>query len=195
MFDIDIDVASGTKKNKFGTRAIIYVPEKKEIKPHPSGHYINDGMPVDGETGMAAMDYKEAENTGFVKVDLLTNTSYNNFDTKEEVLDAVRTEPDWDLLLDEDFVKTLPQLANHTETVKMVAPRSIMELSDVLALIRPGKAHLLDSYLKDREKTRVNIYRAPINGGYFYKKSHAVATAHMIVAVMNKKDTKNLVIF
>lgn len=195
MFDIDIDVASHTKKDEFGTRAIIYVPEKKDIKPHPSGYYIKDGMPVDGKTGMAAMDYKDAEAAGFIKVDLLTNTSYNTFESKEEVLEAVFTEPDWELLLDSEFVKTLPQLANHTEVVEEVAPKSIMELADTLALIRPGKRHLLEKYIQDKEKVRPNIYRQPINGGYYYKKSHAVATAHQIVAIMNKKDVRNLVVF
>ena len=112
--DIDIDVKSHTKKDKYGVRAVIYDAERVRLKPHPSGHYVDTNVPVDGVTGMAAIDYKESDEIGFTKLDLLTNTSYDMFDTKQEVIDALNKEPDWTMLLDQKFIAGLPQISNQS---------------------------------------------------------------------------------
>ena len=189
--DIDIDVKSHTDKNKYGVRAIIYDPDKKEIRPHPSGYYYNDNISADPETGYAAMDYKETEALGYQKLDLLTNTSYDIFNTKEEILESIRKEPDWNMLMDEHIVKSLPHIGNHYELLYQVKPTSIEELADVLALIRPGKQHLLQNYLKNKVTVRPNLYRKPKHG-FSFKRSHSIAYALQIVCIMNKKNTKGL---
>lgn len=189
--DIDIDVKSHTDKDKYGVRAIIYDPEKKEVRPHPSGYYYDDNIPVDKITGNASIDHKEAESLGYQKVDLLTNTAYDSFKTKQEVLDCINREPDWNLLKDESFVKHLPHIGNHFDLVNQISPISIDELADVLALIRPGKKHLLEAYLKNKERTRLNLYRKPKKGFYF-KRSHSIAYSIQIVCLMNKKNVKGL---
>jgi Bacterial DNA polymerase III alpha subunit finger domain len=184
--DIDIDVTPHTDKGKYGVRAIIHIEEARKIKSHPSGHYVDSNIPVDGVTGMAAIDHKVSDDLGFTKIDLLTNTSYNMFESKQEVIDNLNKKPDWNLLLDPKFIKGLPQIANHMELLREVKPKSIDELADVLALMRPGKMHLLESYLNNREKVRSNLYRKPKNG-FIFKRSHAIAYAGLIVCVMNKK--------
>lgn len=183
-FDIDIDVKSHTRKEEFGIRAIIYDEVSKEIRVHPSGVYINDGMRIDPETGYATIDYNDAE-SGFNKVDLLTNTVYDDFKTKDEVLETLKEDPNWGLLEDRDVVRQLPHLANHYDLLQLTKPKSVMELADVLALIRPGKIHLIEAYIKDRENTRINLYRRPTNEQYWFKKSHAVAYAKTIIVKMN----------
>lgn len=183
--DIDIDVAPQTDKSSYGIRAIIYDVDKQDIRPHPSGFYLGGDMPVDTVTGMAAIDYEQAEEYGFIKVDLLTNTAYGDFDSKEELTECINKEPDWSLLLDEKVVKHLPHLSKHAEFVREMEPRSIDDLADVLALIRPGKQHLIDKYKENKLSARKNLYRKPKTGMYF-KKSHAYAYAMMIIAVMNK---------
>lgn len=192
--DIDIDVKSHTVKDQYGVRAMIYDPEKKQIRPHPSGYYVKDNIPVDPESGLASIDFKDAEQKGFQKIDLLTNSSYDMFESKQEILDTLNKEPDWSLLKDEKFVRTLPHIANHFELVSIIEPKSIQELADTLALMRPGKQHLIDSYLEDPDKTRPNLYRKP-KKGFRFKRSHAVAYACMIVCVMNKKDYRGLLIW
>lgn len=193
-FDIDIDVQPNTKKEDYGVRAIIYDGDNHVIKPHPSGFYCSTNMPIDNETGMAAIDYKEAEDIGFIKIDLLTNTSYAGFNSKQEVLDSISREPNWNLLNDEEFVKKLPHISTHFEIVDKISPSSVIELSDTLALIRPAKIHMVDNYLNNRELVRDNLYRKPANGKYYFKKSHSISYAMMIISVMNLLDVKGSMI-
>ena len=143
---------------------------------------------------MAAIDYEEAEKLGYIKVDLLTNTAYNRFKSKEEVLEALKREPDWDMLLNPKVVEKLPHLAKWGEILEELCPRSIEDLADVLALIRPGKNSLIHDYKKNKTKVRKILYSKPKKGMYF-KKSHAIAYAAMIVCVMNKLDGERLLKF
>lgn len=194
-FDVDIDVQSTTPKEKYGIRGMVYNRDTQRIRPHPSGFYhLTDPIPVDPITGNAAIDYEEAEEMGFYKIDLLSNSVYDSFSSRQEVLDAIDIEPDWDKLLDEHFVSKLPHIANHFDIVKKIQPRSVIELADVLALIRPGKSHLLEDYLRNRKQARRNLYKetAEWNKGMYFKKSHAVGYAVMIVCYMNKITNKTV---
>jgi hypothetical protein len=193
-FDVDIDVPGHTDKEKFGVRGIIYDRDHKRIQPHPSAHYLDTNIPVDGITGMAAIDYEEAEELGYIKVDLLTNTAYNRFKSKEEVLEALNREPDWDMFLNPKVVEKLPHLARWGEILEELRPRSIEDLADILALIRPGKSGLIHEYKKNKEKVRKILYSKPKKGMYF-KKSHAIAYAAMIVCVLNSIDNERLIKF
>lgn len=183
-FDVDIDVYSEVNRNLFGVRAIVYNDETKRVLPHPSGVYI-EPVPVDALTGNAAFDYNRGDDVGFFKVDILTNTTYDAFSTKQELLSAAYKEPDWDLLLKPSVVVKLPHLAKHVDMVQQIAPRSVVALADCLAIIRPGKTHLFDEYMENPEHVRKRLYLRPREGIYF-KKSHAISYALMIVAVLNK---------
>jgi len=195
-FDVDIDMPSHTNKDKYGVKAIQYIPEKKTIKTHNSGRYYNSSIPVDNVTGYAAIDYKDAEKAGFIKIDLLTNTSYDMFHSKEQLIENLNKEPDWDLLMDKQFVEKLPHISRHFDIINDLKPKSVDDLSDILALIRPGKEHLLNSYKRNKTTTRTNLYRKPKSSdAYYFKKSHAIATASMIVCVMNKKNVGGLIKF
>lgn len=195
LYDVDIDVSPNVEKTDYGVRASLYNEEQKKLVPHPSGIFleakelIDVPVPVDPVTGLSAIDAKEGEELGHFKIDLLNNTSYSKFESKQQVRDSINdlSHFDWDLFLDKDTVESLPHISNHYTTVRQVAPKSIQELADVLALIRPGKIELLDEYLNNPERIRKQLYKRPLRGMYF-KKSHAVAYAAMIVAVLNKKD-------
>lgn len=183
-FDVDVDVASNTDRSSIGTRAIVYNEDTKRVLPHPSGVYL-ETVPIDNLTGNAAFDYKDGDAVGFYKVDILTNTVYDSFSSKEDLLLSAEKEPDWSLLQKPSVVDKLPHLSKHVEFVSEMKPTSVMELADCLALIRPGKIHLIDDYREDKERTRKRLYARPKHGVYF-KKSHAVSYAVMIVAVLNK---------
>ena len=195
-FDIDIDVEPTVDKSKYGTRASLYNEEQLVLVPHPSGYFlpskdrIKEDVPVDPETGLSALEAKEGEDLGFFKVDLLNNTSYQEFESKEQLLKSLEGEDefDWSVFEDKNVVEQLPHIHKHFSIVRQVAPKSIEEIADVLALIRPGKTELLDLYLKDKEKARKRLYKRPLNGGMYFKKSHALAYAHMIFAILNKPD-------
>lgn len=186
LFDVDIDVTSSScKKGKYGVRAFVYNEKTRRISQHPSGTYLEE-VPIDMMTGMAAFDYKYGDEAGYYKVDLLTNNAYNNIKSKSELLELVDMETPWEKFLDEEFVSRLPHIANHFEIVRKVGPRSIEDLADILALIRPGKAEMIDSYLESKISTRRNLYRKPTNGKIYFKKSHAIGYAVMITVVAKK---------
>lgn len=192
VFDVDIDVNRDCKKEKYGTRAMIYVPEDERISLHPSGYYI-EPVPVDSELNCAAIDYEYGEEMGFQKVDLLTNSAYNGFFTKDEVLNAMESEPMWEKLADRDFVSKLPHIGKHFDIVDRVRPHSIQELADVLALIRPGKKHLLEPYLINPDNVRRRLYVRSTNDQMYFKKSHSISYAAMIVCVMNKLTNRSFI--
>lgn len=171
-------------RTRYGVRAMVYNEDTYRVLPHPSGVYI-ENIPVDPETGLAAIDYKKGDELGLFKVDVLTNTVYDNFDSKEDVVANAEKEPNWELLTDRNIVEQLPHIGKHYDDLQKIKPRCIEELADFLALIRPGKIHLFESYLENKERARRNLYNKPKTGVYF-KKSHAISYAIMIVSVLNK---------
>lgn len=183
-FDVDIDVCSDVDRASIGVRAIVYNEENKKILPHPSGVYL-ENVPVDLMTGFASFDYKHGDSLGYFKVDILTNTSYDPFKSKEELLECMEQEPSWELLHKREVVERLPHISKHFDMLRKVSPTSVETLADCLALIRPGKAHLVDEYLESPDTVRHRLYTRPKEGIYF-KKSHAVSYALMIVCVLNK---------
>lgn len=184
--DIDIDVAPGTKREQYGVRAIIYDGEKQHIKPHPSGHYVECGMPKDVFTGQATIDYETAEAWGFNKVDLLINSSYGMFTSKDEVRKLVAKEPDWTLLELDEYLECMPQIYNARTIIRDIKPKSIEDLADVLALMRPGKIELLETYKKDKAFAREMLYTKTTK--VYFKRSHAIAYASMLVCFLNKLE-------
>lgn len=193
--DVDIDVVSTIDRTLFGVRAINYDESTQRILQHNSGIYFkNSGIPVDKETGNAAISFDEAQTLGFMKVDLLSNTVYDGFTSKKEVLDAFNAPTDWEKLENADYVAKLPHLYNHVDIVLELHPQSLEDLADVLALIRPGKKHLLLDYKQDKGRTRDRLYVKTDEAVYF-KKSHAYAYAAMLICYMNKKEAAHLVVF
>lgn len=197
-FDIDIDVKSKTQKDAYGVRSYVYNEERMKLVPHPSGYFLQsedlvmNDIPVDPETGMTALSAKEGEEYGFFKVDLLTNTAYDQFRNKKDVLNAMDfSKFDWSVFLDKDVVEKLPHMGKNFSVVRQLQPQSVEDLADILALIRPGKIDLFDAYLENRERTRKRLYKRPSNGGMYFKKSHAIAYAVMILVTLNKKDELN----
>lgn len=186
-FDIDIDTQTKTDRSIFGTRAMIYNKDQQKIMPHPSGIYL-EVVPIDGITGFAAFDYEYGNDAGFQKVDILHNTSYDQFASKAELIDILSQADDfdWGILSKESNVKQLPHIANHFDLIQQVNPKSVDDLADVLALIRPGKRDLLQTYLKHKKQARRQLFlRSP--DGMIFKKSHAISYALMIVCVAIKK--------
>jgi len=158
-------------------RASIYGDNK--LTPHPCGVYFQD-VPTDPITKLAAIPYDLADHLECFKVDFLHNHVYDYFSSHDEIKELVKHDPDWKLLEMPSVIKQLFQVNNQVEVVLKVKPTSILELADCLALIRPQKKYLLDQYLADRTKIRSELYRQG-EGGYSFKKGHAVAYSMVIV--------------
>lgn len=192
MFDVDIDVKTNFKREDYGVRAMVYNEEQMKILPHPSGVYVGESVITDTFTGIASRDYKALEHENVFKIDLLSNSVYDSFNTKEEVLDCLNEEPDWSLLQDQGFVEKLPHISGHFELVQKLKPESVEDLADILALMRPGKLHLIDDYVKNKKETQRILYTRPKNKKHYFKKSHSIAYASMIVVAMNKLNPMNI---
>lgn len=179
--DIDIDFPTSFNPNSVLKNAIpaSMVKNGKLVK-HPCGHYLQS-IPVDPITGLAAIPYEEAEALGYFKVDFLHLSLLDQFKSKSEMREMMAGEPDWSLLLVPEHVEKLFQLRRNASLLEVVAPSSVEEIADCIALIRPGKRNWLNAYIKDREKTRPHLYRAEGDDTSAFRKSHAIAYALTIV--------------
>lgn len=177
--DIDIDLAPNVDVEGLFRRAVrASRVEENELKEHPVGMYFQD-IPVDPVTHWAAIPYNHAEDFGYYKIDMLTVNMLKHFDSKEEMRRLQDKEPDWTLLDREEVVKTLFHLGKHFDVVRKVKPRSVQQLADVFALIRPNKRPLLNKYLEDPDKYRVELFTK--RDSKDMRKAHAIPYALMIV--------------
>ena len=181
--DVDIDVADREKiLNIFPTHipAMMLTPEGKERK-HNSGVYFHQ-VPVNPVTGTCSVHYKQAEELGFFKIDILNMSLYQHVRDEEHLTELMNREPMWELLQHKDFCDMLIHLRGHHHVCKTMKPKTIEELAMVLAMIRPGKRHLV-GYSWNRIKQ--DIWVKPKTGDYYFKRSHGTAYAVAVVVHMN----------
>jgi len=152
----------------------------KKLTPHPCGVYFQN-VPTDPLTGLSAVPYEEAEDLGCFKVDFLHLHVYDHFSSREEIKEFLKLDPDWDLLKIPSVVEQLFQVSKHYDLIQQIKPRSILEMGDCLALIRPQKRFILQYYLRDPIRYRAELYKQESEGGYGFKKAHAIAYALVIV--------------
>lgn len=180
--DVDIDLPGDFDPAKLfptWTRASQYDENLgATLKPHPCGYYPQ-AIATDPLSGLAAIPYDHAEELGYLKLDFLHLNIYSKFESREEIEALVELEPNWDLLLVPSTWPKLFQLSRHNDLLLQLKPRSIEDLADVMALIRPGKRELAPLYLVNKAGTRASLYRK--GNGYAFKKSHSVAYALVVV--------------
>jgi hypothetical protein len=181
--DIDIDIRKDTRLLaifKELTPASMIIND--ELKQHNSGCYFQN-IAKDPFTNLAAIPYKEAEDLGYFKIDFLHISPLDDFNSNQELRELAAKEPNWKLLEHKYIVSKLWQLANHFDIVSQVKPRSILEVSDCIALTKPNKRILLDKYLRNREYTRKELYTRREKKDM--RKSHTIPYAQIIVAQLN----------
>lgn len=179
--DIDIDLKTDFDPLKYFKEAIrASMVKNGELVKHPAGAYFQH-IPVDPVTGLAAAPYEQAEELGYFKIDFLHLSTLDYFNNKQEIRTLLKKEPDWDLLQDPDVVSKLFQVHRQFSVLNQCKPKSVQELADCIALIRPGKRALLQSYLKDRKGVRPFLYRQSSEDKSAFKRSHAIAYALTIV--------------
>ncbi len=181
MPDIDIDFADRTlalDKLKYVTAAI---EENGTFKKHNTGIYCTS-VPYNPMTGLSTIDYKQAEDRGYFKIDFLNVSVYEGVRDRAHLKTLMETEPLWDLLMQDDFTDLLFHVNGHGSLLRQMKPSSIEELAMCLALIRPAKRNLIGKEWTEIGKT---IWEKPENGEYYFKKAHAIAYAHVIVVQMN----------
>jgi len=182
-FQSDIDIDFGNRGNIL--QHIKHIPAAMRnvtpIRKHATGVHVAD-IPYDAINDMANIDYTEAEERGYFKLDLL-NVHLYNFVRDEQHLQELMQEPDWEMLKDRKTVERLIHLSNHYNSLqRMPEPvDTIPRLAMFLAVIRPAKKHLIGLPWVDVAKS---VWEKE-SDDYHFKKSHSVAYANLVVVHMN----------
>ena len=88
----------------------------------------------------------------------------------------------WELLEHQEVVEKLFHINNHFDIVKQYKPKSLEQLAMILAIIRPGKRHLVG---KTWEQVEADVWIKPKDDTYFFKKSHSYGYALAIIVQLN----------
>ena len=181
MTDIDIDFVDRNKVLEI----IKHVPASIDgNKKHNTGVYVQP-IPVNPLTGHATIDYKSAEDRGYFKIDFLNVSAYQGVRSEDHLVQLLDTEPLWDLLHEKEVCDQLFHVNGYHVLLKELNPSSVEELAMVLAMIRPGKKHLIP-ICKDQgfQAIKDDIW-TKVEDSYFFKRSHAVSYSAVIVVQLN----------
>lgn len=181
MPDIDIDFADRNKALELIKHVPAAMVDNSVFKKHNTGVYCH-AIPTNPLTGTASIDYKQAEERGYFKIDFLNVGIYQDIKSEEHLNQLLNTEPLWDLLEQDEFVDLLFHVNGHGSILRKMKPKTVEELAMVLALIRPAKRYLIG---QDWSVVKNEVWQKPAGDEYYFKKAHAVAYAAAIVVQMN----------
>jgi hypothetical protein len=181
MPDIDIDFIDRTNV----LDVVEHIPALlKSGKVHNTGVYFQN-IPKNPLNGYASIDYQTAEERGYFKIDLLNVSAYKGVRNEEHLKELLNTTPLWDLLWQKEVCDQLFHINGYDRLLAALKPSSIEELAMVLALIRPGKKHLIPiCQEKGFESIKDDVW-TKIEDAYFFKRSHAISYASVIVVQLN----------
>ena len=180
-FDVDIDFANREQILALVEHTSAMQKDNSKERKHNTGVYFHH-VPTNPFTGLCTLDYKQAEDAGWFKIDLLNVGIYSNFTSNEQIDDLLNKEPVWELLEHKEVIQQLFHIHNHSDTVIRMKPRSIEQLAMVLAVIRPGKKHLIGRSWSEIEK---EVW-TKTEDVYSFKKSHAIGYAAAIALQLNQ---------
>lgn len=179
--DIDIDIADRNKLLNIIKHVPATIEEKGKFKKHNTGVYFHD-IPTNPFNGLATIDHKKAEELGYFKIDVLNVNLYKHIKDRKHLQELLNTEPMWELLEHKEIVEQLFHIHKHFTIVSKLKPSSVLELAEVLAVIRPAKRYLLNEH---KDKIAKEVWIKPQDGSYYFKKAHAISYAHAIVLQLN----------
>jgi len=179
--DVDIDFADREQILKLIDHVPAMMKEDSRERKHNTGVYFHTAY-TNPFTGLASLDYKQAEEKGWFKIDLLNVSIYSQFKSNEEIDELLTKEPMWELLEHREIIQQLFHIHSHADVVIKMKPRSVEQLAMLLAIIRPGKKYLIgQSWDKIAQEVWIKT-----DDVYSFKKSHAIGYAMAIVLQMNK---------
>jgi hypothetical protein len=179
--DIDIDFGDRDKLLQLIKHTPAAMRNVNPNRKHATGVYVTD-IPYDPINDMASIDYTEADKRGYFKLDLLNVHVYSQ--VRDEIhLIELMGDPDWSRLKDKNFIEKLIHLNNQYYNLQKMPESvdSIPRLAMFLAVIRPGKKHLIGQQWSEIAKT---VWDKGTDG-YTFKKAHAIAYAQLVVVHMN----------
>ena len=180
--DIDIDFAD----RDLVLKLIQHTPARQvvqgQVRRHNSGVYVTD-IPRDPINACAALEYEEAEQRGYFKLDFLNMNVYKLVQSPEHYKQMLAATPPWDRLWqDTEWAKQLVHIGNYTDLLKNMRPNTIPQMAAFISVIRPGKAHQQNQPWAD---VFAGVWDGDDSQGYTFKKSHSLSYAMLVVLHMN----------
>jgi DNA polymerase III alpha subunit len=176
--DIDIDVPDRAKILKL----FRHVPAKRiDNGSHASGVYFH-AAPTEILSNKCVVNFKEAEEIGLFKIDILNVNIYNDVRDQAHMDSLLSTEPIWELLHEKDFCDIVFHMRGHHSVCATMQPTNVLQLAAVLAMIRPAKQYLIG---KSWNTVFSEVWQKPADGAYAFKKSHSVSYATAVKLHMN----------
>ena len=180
--DIDLDMPD----RQLLLNLIQHVPARQvtqgQVRRHASGIYVTD-IPVDPIAGCAAIDFNQADDRGYFKIDLLNMSVYQLIRDPEHYEQMLAKEPNWSRLwTDSTWASQLVHVGNYTDLLKNMRPDSIPRMAAFISIIRPGKAHL-----QNRPWTEIfsSVWDGDNSKGFVFKRSHSIGYATLVTLHMN----------
>jgi hypothetical protein len=182
--DVDIDLSDRDRALIGLKHTASSIITKNEIKKHNTGVYFHQ-VPIDPVTGACSIDYQDAKEARFYKIDLLNVNVYKDVRDEDHLIKLMTTPPDWKKLYNKEYFSKLIHIGNHYDILcKMPEPLdSIDRMAMFLAIIRPGKKELINKTWDEISKT---VWLKDLNSkNYAFSKAHAIAYAHLLIVHMN----------
>jgi hypothetical protein len=186
--DIDIDFAD---RNKI-LNLIQHTPARQTVdgraRKHNSGVYVT-AVPQDAVSGCAAIEYQEAEQRGYFKIDLLNVSVYELIQNEEHYQELLTRPPTWSRLwLEPAWAEQLIHIGRYNTLLASMRPDSIERMAAFISIIRPGKAHLQNL---PWDQVFDSVWDGDSSRGFVFKKSHAIGYAKLVALHMNLLDNSN----
>jgi hypothetical protein len=179
----DVDIDFGDRNSIL--ELIKHIPARQEnngeVRKHNSGVYVTP-IPTDPINGCASIDYRDAEDRGYFKIDFLNQSVYTLIRDQAHYDVMLDKEPDWNLLLDKQFCEQVVHISNYHDLVCAMRPDSIPRMAAFIAIIRPGKAHL---QRQPWETVFASVWDGDDTAGFTFKKSHSISYARLVALHMN----------
>jgi hypothetical protein len=180
--DIDLDLADREQLLKLIKATPARQLHQGQVRRHNSGIYVTD-IPYDPINQCAAIDYEQAEDRGYFKIDLLNMSVYQLIKSPEQYQELLSKDPPWERLwTDPDWAKQLAHVGNYTALLESMKPDTIPRMAAFIAIIRPGKAHLQNKPWAEVFET---VWDGDSSRGFVFKKSHSISYAALVALHMN----------
>ena len=180
--DIDLDLADRDQLLTLITTIPARQLHQGQVRRHNSGVYVTD-IPYDPVNACAAIDYEQAEQLGYFKIDLLNMSVYQLIKSPEHYQKMLGQEPTWSQLwTNTEWAKQLVHIGNYTELLANMRPDSIPRMAAFISIIRPGKAHLQN---KPWAEVFESVWDGNDSRGFVFKHAHAVGYAALVALHMN----------
>lgn len=184
--DIDIDLADREQVLSLIRHVRARQPAGSQALLHNTGVYVTD-IPWDPMNHCAAIDYQEAEQRGYFKIDLLNQSVYRLVRDETHLTEMMNREPPWSRLWqDREWCRQIVHVGGYPDLLAQMQPDSVTRMAAFISVIRPGKAHLRG---RSWSEVFVSVWDGDDSRGFVFKKAHAISYAHLVVLHMNLLDT------